>query len=228
MSIESVSGPTPRRLRDMFSGAILCCLLTALSGPLAAAQPDTDAEPETAAPATSLPPADSSPAPPPSAAPAIAPAAPDGEQPQGTAKPSAPADNTTEDQDRSPRWIDAVRAQRRAMQQRRRAEHEARRRAIDPVGTARQEARDQEFQRRRQEMRERIAEDRKLFLNSGPWRTPLPKPPEFAPNTWPEPPGLSPVPNKDHGRPDFPDAGSQAPLRGDPAEWDNGWYYRGW
>jgi hypothetical protein len=61
-------------------------------------------------------------------------------------------------------------------------------------------------------LRERIAEDRKLFMNSGPWQTPWPEAPQFAP---PVDPRLTPP-------------GTESGASEEPPEWDNGWYYRGW
>lgn len=121
--------------------------------------------------------------------------------------------------DMVPRWLEAVRAQRRALQERRRAQHQARRRALDPVGTARQEAMEEEFQRRRQEMRDMIAQDRWLFLNFGPWLSPLRTPPGMSP-----PRGLA-APDRP---PDPADDTERSPSADDPPEWDNGWYFRGW
>ena len=132
---------------------------------------------------------------------------------------SRPQD-TPAPQDLAPRWLDAVRAQRRALQERRRAQHQARRRALDPVGTARQEALEQEFQRRRQEMRDMIAQDRWLFLNFGPWLAPLPSPPGASLPSATSPPERATEPNS------APDD-SQAPVHELP-DWDNGWYFRGW
>ncbi len=144
-----------------------------------------------------------------------APSAGADQQPVGT-PPAGKHNPAPASSDGSPHWLDAVRAQRQAIQQRRRAKHEARRRAIDPLGSARQEAHDQEFERRRRELRERIAEDRKLFMNSGPWQKPWPEAPQFGPHFMPKVgPGLPP-----------PDAAS-SPSE-EPPEWDNGWYYRGW
>jgi hypothetical protein len=136
-----------------------------------------------------------------------------GSEPQ-TAPQGSPAPD-----DMVPRWLEAVRAQRRALQERRRAQHQARRRALDPVGTARQEAMEEEFQRRRQEMRDMIAQDRWLFLNFGPWLSPLPTPPGISPPTGPA------APDSPHDPADETEPG---PSAGDPPEWDNGWYFRGW
>ncbi|NBC13414.1 MAG: hypothetical protein GVY09_08730 [Gammaproteobacteria bacterium] len=121
--------------------------------------------------------------------------------------------------DMVPRWLEAVRAQRRALQERRRAQHQARRRALDPVGTARQEAMEEKFQRRRQERRDMIAQERWLFLNFGPWLSPLSTPPGVAPPAGPAP--FEPPP-------DFVDDAERVPSADDPPEWDNGWYFRGW
>jgi hypothetical protein len=127
---------------------------------------------------------------------------------------SAPADPAPAANDGTPRWLDAVRAQRKALQEHIRAQHQARRRAIDPVGTARQEAREQEFYRRRQTLREMREQDRMLFLNLGPWATPLPPVPGSGLAT-PAPPPNSPE-SADNARPnDLPD-------------WNNNWYFRGW
>jgi hypothetical protein len=106
------------------------------------------------------------------------------------------------------RWLDEVRAQRRALQEQRRAQHEARKRAIDPVGAAEREAREEEFLRRRQEMRELIEADRRLFMNQGPWISPSP----------PLPATSGPAdPNAPQTRPGYV-----------PPDWDNGWYFHGW
>jgi hypothetical protein len=123
--------------------------------------------------------------------------------------------------DGAPRWLEAVREQRRALQERRRAQHQARRRALDPVGTARHEAMEQQFLRRRQEMRDLMAEERRLFLNLGPWLTPWPPPPGGVPPT----PG---TPSPEHAAATG-DTTGEAPGPGqEPPEWDNGWYFRGW
>lgn len=111
-----------------------------------------------------------------------------------------------------PRWLEEVRAQRRALQQQRRARHEARRRAIDPVGSAQQDAREEAFMRRRQELRDKVEQDRRLFLNQdfpnqGPWAQP--PAPAAAPR-------LFGAPGDDSA------TGFVTP------DWDNGWYFRGW
>ena len=113
---------------------------------------------------------------------------------------------------RVPRWLEEVRAQRQALQKQRRAQHEARRRAIDPVGAAQQEARENALQRRRQEWLEQIEQDRRSFLNQGPWATPWSSLPEGMPAS--EPGELDDRPTK-------------TPSETLP-DWDNGWYFRGW
>jgi hypothetical protein len=130
-------------------------------------------------------------------------------------------------QDPYPRWLDAVRAQRRALQEHRRVEHQARRRAMDPVGSARHEALEQTLERRRQELRdlrdrrEMMAEERRLFMNMGPWVTPWPPPPGSAqPAPAPVMPDAKPA-----APPDWP---QQSPPATELPEWDNGWYFRGW
>ena len=109
---------------------------------------------------------------------------------------------------RVPRWLEEVRAQRQALQEQRRAQYEARRRAIDPVGAAQQEAREDAFFRRRQERRDMIDQDRRSFVNHGPWAAPWPSLQE----------GLS--------------TGEQGDRPATPSDalpdWDNGWYFRGW
>lgn len=108
----------------------------------------------------------------------------------------------------APRWLEEVRAQRRALQEQRRAQHEARRRAVDPVGAAQHQAREEEFLRRRQERQEKIEADRRLFMNQGPWISPPPPLPATS----------------------VPDTNStleQTPGYV-PPDWDNGWYFRGW
>lgn len=121
----------------------------------------------------------------------------------------------------TPRWLDAVRAQRRAQQDRRRAEHSARRRALDPLGAARQEARKQEFLRRRREVQDQMAENRRWFRNFGPWMAPLPSPP----GTLQAVPGASTADTEappESASPSTPSTGQP------PSEWNNGWYFNGW
>lgn len=130
-------------------------------------------------------------------------------------------------------WLDEVKAQRRAWEERRRAAKEAvnaRRRWTDPWGVAQHEAREKESQRRHDAMLEQIERDRDAFRNQVPWQTP---------ETWeagPPPPSSQPTP---HGS--QPEAGGSeqaargataqsptAPPAYPPSGWDNRWYYRGY
>ena len=97
-------------------------------------------------------------------------------------------------------WFDEVRDQRRMLADQRRARREVE-----------QDARKGEFLRRRQERRELIDQDRRLFLNYGPWLEPM------APATRAD---FPPEPPRADGSIDTPDH--------PPAGWDNGWYYNGW
>jgi len=101
----------------------------------------------------------------------------------------------------APRWLDDVRAQREALQKLRRE---------------RQEARKDEFLRRRQELRDQMATERRLFRNYGPWIEPMhPGPlPPFVQTR--EPSVAADESPADKARP--------YALPG----WDNGWYYNGW
>lgn len=154
--------------------------------------------------------------------------------PPSTAVQLPPQDTSTPD-DGVPRWLDAVRAQRQALQERRRAQHQARRRAIDPIGTARQEALEQEFLRRRREMRDLIEQERWLFLNFGPWLRPWPAPrstiitaagtakTEATDELMPPASSPSELTPSDS----VPSSGEPRPAVELP-DWDNGWYFRGW
>jgi hypothetical protein len=122
-------------------------------------------------------------------------------------------------------WLDEVRAQRRAWENRRRAAKEAldaRRRWIDPWGAAQHDAREQETQRRRDAFREKIERDREAFRNQAPWGA-----------------VYGPMPDESMGfLPDditSPDADDATASRGAPSPsqfplpgWDNRWYYRGY
>lgn len=102
----------------------------------------------------------------------------------------------------APRWLDDVRAQRQTLQEMRQARHDARK---------------DEFLRRRQEIRDRMENDRRLFRNHGPWLEPMAPSPltSFLEH---QEPGLA-------GRED--DSSHAHPLYPPPG-WDNGWYYNGW
>ncbi|MBK1703862.1 hypothetical protein CKO40_04710 [Halochromatium glycolicum] len=127
-----------------------------------------------------------------------------------------------------PRWLKEVRAQRRALQQQRRAAHQARHEALDPIGAAKREERQERRLRRRQEVREFIEHERRLYLNWGPWITPLvPRPPPT--------PGVDPLTQGSIGSStDAADGPPAAAPNADgaaiptPSDWDNRWYYNGW
>jgi hypothetical protein len=102
-----------------------------------------------------------------------------------------------------PRWLDDVRAQRRAVQKMRRAQ---------------QDARKDEFLRRRHEILDMMENDRRLFRNHGPWLEPLPPAPL--------PPSLEPPEDGMSGFDD--DTGGNTHHHYPPPGWDNGWYYNGW
>lgn len=118
-------------------------------------------------------------------------------------------------------WLEEVKAQRRAREERRRAAKEAinaRRRLTDPWGAAHQEAHEKENQRRRDAMREQIERDRETFREQGPWHDPgpmdlSPPPPPISSGTQPEAGGSQ----GPAGTPAYP-----------PSGWDNRWYYRGY
>lgn len=117
-----------------------------------------------------------------------------------------------------PLWLDEVRAQRRAWEERRdaaRSAFEARRRAHNPWGAAQQEAWDAEVQRRRAARIERMDQEHDRFRNLGPGRAPFlwPLDPPFAPElgAGPDPPPVTPP-------------GESLFV---PPGWDNHWYFRG-
>ena len=122
-------------------------------------------------------------------------------------------------------WLEEVKAQRRAREQRRRAAKEAinaRRRLTDPWGAAHQEAHEKESQRRHDAMMEQIERDREAFREQGPWQGP------GAMDLRPPPPPVPPPSSAGTQ----PDGGSSQGSPGTPAYppsgWDNRWYYRGY
>jgi len=128
-----------------------------------------------------------------------------------------------------PQWLDEVRAQRQAREERRRAAKEAmgaRRRWLDPWGAAQQEAWEQETQRRRDAFMEKVERDRKAFRSHSPWGPPH--------NPWrDEAPALGPGPEfRSPSSPDTAEAAGQAVTPAEPYPplhgWDNRWYYRGY
>lgn len=123
------------------------------------------------------------------------------------------------------RWLDEVRAQRQAREERHRSAKEAmdaRRRWIDPWGAAQMEAREQEVQRRRDAFLEQIDREREAFRSQVPWIPLSPWPDEIT-GPGPELPRTSEAGTA--GPPDQPVAPpSPYALPG----WDNHWYYRGY
>ncbi len=126
-------------------------------------------------------------------------------------------------------WLDEVRAQRRAREERRRAAKEAmdaRRRWIDPWGAAQQEAREQEVQRRRGAFLEQIERDREAFRNQVPW-APAPQQSPWLNEMLTREPELT-APGEAET------AGATGPAVPPPSTpyappgWDNLWYYRGY
>jgi TolA-binding protein len=141
----------------------------------------------------------------------------------------------------TPPWLEEVRAQRRALHEQRRAAHRARRDALESITAAQREERQEQMRRRQEEVREMIESERRLYLNRGPWLSPLiPAPPypaddiltrgsllgEQAPREPSSPqtgPSPSPSQNQDQSPHSSPDP---VPLA--PSDWNNLWYYRGW
>jgi hypothetical protein len=137
--------------------------------------------------------------------------APEPDTPSGK---SGPRGFTPQSQPAFSRWLNEVRAQRRAQQAQRRAARQARHEAMNPLGAAQREQRQEQFQRHREEVREYMEQERRHYLNFGPWLTPMIPPPP--------PPG---VPQSTGEPAEPPAATSPAPV---PQDWDNRWYYNGW
>ena len=144
---------------------------------------------------------------------------------QAPPPPLAPYPEATGGEAHPPPWLDEVRAQRRAWEERRqvaREQFDARRRATDPWGAAQKEAWNEEVERRREARRQRMEDERERFRDMGP---PAP------PNPWPDPPaGGDPALSGPGGHPGQapypPGAPPSAPFA--PQDWDNPWYYRGY
>jgi hypothetical protein len=136
-------------------------------------------------------------------------------------------------------WLEEVKAQRRAWEERRRAAKEAinaRRRLTDPWGAAQQEARDKELQRRHDAMIEQFERDHEAFRNQVPWPS--------SPSRWDQgaapaagqsaPTADAPAPIQEHIDAPPPPAPERAPQNTansstyPPSGWDNRWYYRGY
>ena len=127
-----------------------------------------------------------------------------------------------------PRWLEEVRAQRRALHEQRRAAHQARLQAMDPMGTAKRDERTELRLRRQEGVRDLIETERRLYLNRGPWFSPLaPRPPpvpELAPPTRDSlDPRLDP-----QGAAGIEQQPSSSTSTQAPPDWNNLWYYNGW
>lgn len=124
------------------------------------------------------------------------------------------------------RWLDEVRAQRQAREERRHAAKEAmdaRRRWIDPWGAAQVEAREQELERSRNAFLQQIERDREAFRNQIPWVPPNDPWQEEVAGPVPEFPAAAEADAAGHPEPPPPPP-SPFTLPG----WDNHWYYRGY
>lgn len=152
------------------------------------------------------------------------------------------------------RWVDEVRAQRQAREERHKASREAfeaRRRAADPLGAAQQEDWEEEVERRREARRLRMEQDREHFRSLGPTE-PLPwggydamlPPPDLVPGEALGVPSeatahpfafpLQPIepPPETAAYPPVAPAGRPSAVPGgspySPQAWDNLWYFRGY
>lgn len=158
----------------------------------------------------------------------------DGRPPQGMSAP-----------DPSTRWLDEVRAQRKAWEERRRASREAfeaRRRLADPWGAAQHEVWEDEVERRREARR--LQREQEHLRDLGPSDPPLPWPEAVYPHGFPgrippptagSPPSASATAEGRGAAPGEPLPPGiiyppDTPLRGSysPQDWDNLWYYRGY
>jgi hypothetical protein len=139
--------------------------------------------------------------------------------------PPPPPPGPTSEADPMAKWLDEVRAQRRAWEARRRAAKEAidaHRRWVDPWGAAQHEAREKETERRRQAFREQIERDREIFRNQPPWNS-LFDPLDQSLGMFPD----------DRSALDSDEATARQDSLSPPSEyqlpgWDNRWYYRGY
>lgn len=170
---------------------------------------------------------------------------PAGEGPRSEDQSNARATEGPTALDPGTRWLDEVRAQREAWEERRKASREAfeaRRRVAAPWGAAQHEAWEDEVERRREARRLHREEERELFRALGPSQPPPPLPEGM------EPQGTYPVPAapsadvRDPATADRTPSGFAepqlpgivyppgAPPRGpySPQDWDNLWYYRGY
>jgi hypothetical protein len=164
-------------------------------------------------------------------------------QAEAPAEERTPAHMTA--QDPGARWLDEVRAQRQAWEERRNASREAfeaRRRLADPRGAAQHDAWEDEVERRRDARRQQREQELEHFRGLGPPEPPRPEsivPWGYPAQTTATPAGPPPAgpatavgPPSEHAEPHPPGIiyPPGAPPRGpySPQDWDNLWYYRGY
>ncbi|HYN78784.1 MAG TPA: hypothetical protein VES73_13460 [Lamprocystis sp. (in: g-proteobacteria)] len=140
---------------------------------------------------------------------------------------------------RSPAWLDEVRAQRQASEERHQANRDAfgaRRRPKEPWAAAQHEAWQARVQQRREARKQRIDQDRERWRTLGaapptPWDPP-PPPPTTAANANPsvptatDPAGATPAYSPD-GVGSYPPAAAGGRVYA-PQDWNNLWYFRGY
>ncbi|MEA3639424.1 MAG: hypothetical protein VBE63_05710 [Lamprobacter sp.] len=123
----------------------------------------------------------------------------------------------------TPPWLEEVRAQRRALREQRRHAHEARMKALDPIGAAQRDEHKELVRRRQEEMRDLFETERRLYLNRGPWFSPLTPNQPLAPALTPFAGGsLNPQVRAADEQPSDSTRGLA------PSDWNNLWYYNGW
>lgn len=148
-----------------------------------------------------------------------------------TPSPYAPMPAPSAHPPQIPRWLEEVRAQRRALHEQRRAAHQARHNALDPVGAAKRDERQDQQRRRRQEMREMIETERRLYLNRGPWFNPLAPAGPPVESRRPPPTAGGPLTRGSLAEDQAPERSEPSSASGEPltpSDWNNLWYYNGW
>jgi hypothetical protein len=140
------------------------------------------------------------------------------------AQPEPPIDGDPLPEETMTPWLDEVRAQRQAWEDRRetaRSAFEARRRANNPRAAAQQEAWEEDVRRRRAARLEWMDQERERFRQLGPAIPPMS---ELGAWPWPkEPPGS---PESGPGATLAPPVAPEESLFVPPG-WDNHWYFRG-
>jgi hypothetical protein len=148
--------------------------------------------------------------------------------PTPSSQPPAPPQDAIDPVDE---WLDEVKTQRRAWEERRRSAKEAvnaRRRRADPWGAAHQEAHEKETQRRHDALMEQVERDRETFRNQGPWQGQGPWEQGPPPPSVRQP--MVPADQPQVGGTQEPLAPNSAapPPAYPPSGWDNRWYFRGY